>query len=177
MLLSRLLSLGLVLGIGFLLLVSLVLSAGLAALDKWSSSWLVGWELLAQGINFGLSFVLVAAMFGMIYKWMPRQRLSWRDVTVGALITALLFTLGKALIGLYIGRSGVASPFGAAASLVVLLLWVYYSAQIFLLGAEITWVYARRHGSLRGEVADDAPALPARPQVQSPDEFAPPARP
>ena len=163
---SRLLSLGLILGIGFLLLVSLVLSAALAALDKWSASWLVGWELLAQVINFGLSFVLVAAMFGMIYKWMPRQRLSWRDVAVGALITAFLFTLGKALIGLYIGRSGVASPFGAAGSLVVLLLWVYYSAQIFLFGTEITWVYTRRYGSLRGQFAEPTAATSGQPPAR-----------
>jgi len=158
---TRLLSLGLVLGIGFLLLVSLVLSAGLAALDKWWAPWFGGWALLVQGINFCLSFVLVAVVFGMIYKWMPRQRVAWRDVAVGASITALLFTLGKLLIGLYIGRSGVASPFGAAASLVVLLLWVYYSAQTFLLGAEITWVYTQRHGSLRGKLPDPAsPAVP-----------------
>ena len=92
----------------------------------------------------------------MIYKWMPRQHVAWSDVAVGALITALLFTVGKTLIGLYIGRSGVASPFGAAASLVVLLLWVYYSAQVFLLGAELTWVYAQRHGSLRAKPAQAA---------------------
>ena len=165
---ARLLSLGLVLGIGFLLLVSLVLSAGLAALDKWSASWLVGWEVMAQVVNFTVSFVLVAAIFGMIYKWMPRQNLSWRDVAVGALITALLFTVGKALIGLYIGRSGVASPFGAAASLVVLLLWVYYSAQIFLLGAEITAVYTRRHGSLRGQTGSSATESSAERAAPSP---------
>ena len=162
---TRLLSLGLVLGIGFLLLVSLVLSAGLAALDKWSAPWFGGWEVLAQVINFGLSFVLVAAVFAMIYKWMPRQRVGWSDVAVGAAATALLFTIGKTLIGLYIGRSGVATPFGAAGSLVVLLLWVYYSAQIFLLGAELTWVYTRRHGSLRGKVLDPASPAAAAPEV------------
>ncbi len=161
---ARLLSLGLVLGIGFLLLVSLVLSAALAALDQRTAPWFGGWAMLAQGINFGLSFMLVAAMFGMIYKWMPRQRVAWSDVAVGAAATALLFTIGKTLIGLYIGRSGVASPFGAAGSLVALLLWVYYSAQIFLLGAELTWVYTRRHGSLRSQVLDSAsPAAPAPP--------------
>jgi len=155
---TRLLSLGLVLGIGFLLLVSLVLSAGLAALEKWSAPWFVGWGHLAQVLNFAISFLLVATIFAMIYKWMPRQRVAWSDVAVGAVITALLFTVGKTLIGLYIGRSGVASPFGAAASLVVLLLWVYYSAQVFLLGAELTWVYTQRHGSLRGKVPDPASA-------------------
>ena len=113
---------------------------------------------LAQVLNFAISFLLVATIFAMIYKWMPRQRVAWSDVAVGAVITALLFTVGKTLIGLYIGRSGVASPFGAAASLVVLLLWVYYSAQVFLLGAELTWVYTQRHGSLRGKVPDPASA-------------------
>jgi len=161
---ARLLSLGLVLGIGFLLLVSLVFSAALAALDAWWADWFIGWGLLAELLNLGISFALVAAIFAMIYKWMPRQRVAWSDVAVGALITALLFTVGKALIGLYIGRSGVASPFGAAASLVVLLLWVYYSAQVFLLGAELTWVYAQRHGSLRGRMAaPDGPAAVAPP--------------
>jgi len=162
---TRLLSLGLVLGIGFLLLVSLVLSAALAALDKWWAPWLAGWGLLAQVLNFAIGFVLVAAVFAMIYKWMPRQRVAWGDVAVGAVITALLFTVGKTLIGLYIGRSGVASPFGAAASLVVLLLWVYYSAQVFLLGAELTWVYSQRHGSLRGMVPDPASPAVAAPEV------------
>lgn len=164
---ARLLSLGLVLGIGFLLLVSLVFSAALAALDAWWAGWFVGWGLLAELLNLGISFALVAAIFAMIYKWMPRQRVAWSDVAVGALITALLFTVGKALIGLYIGRSGVASPFGAAASLVVLLLWVYYSAQVFLLGAELTWVYAQRHGSLRGRMAaTDGPAAVAPPALR-----------
>jgi len=145
----RLLSLGLVLGIGFLLIVSLVASAALAALGKWWAPWFSQYETVAQALNLVLSFLLVTSMFAMIYKWIPRVRVDWRDVWVGAALTALLFTVGKTLIGLYIGRSGVASPFGAAASLVVLLLWVYYSAQIFLLGAEFTWVYARRHGSLK----------------------------
>lgn len=146
---ARLLSAGLVLGIGFLMLVSLVLSAGLAALGKWWGPWFGDLVLLADALNFALSFAFVTAVFAMIYKWMPRARVDWRDVWIGALITALLFTLGKSLIGLYIGRSGVASPFGAAGSLVVLLVWVYWSAQIFLLGAEFTWVYAHRYGSRR----------------------------
>lgn len=146
---ARLLSLGLVLGIGFLLMVSLVVSAALSALEKWWAPWFGELAVVASALNFTLSFVLIAAMFAMIYKWIPRVKVDWRDVVIGSAITALLFTLGKSLIGLYIGRSGVASPFGAAASLVVLLLWVYYSAQIFLLGAEFTWVYARRHGSLK----------------------------
>lgn len=148
---SRLLSLGMVLGLGFLLMVSLVVSAGLSALGKWWTPWLSSGAVeLAQTINVGASLVLLSAIFAMIYKWMPRVKVAWSDVWVGAVITALLFTLGKSLIGLYIGRSGVASAFGAAASLVVLLVWVYWSAQIFLLGAEFTWVWAIRHGSLKG---------------------------
>jgi membrane protein len=152
----RLLSLGLVLGIGFLLIVSLIVSAALAALGKWWAPWFGEIAVLASVIDLSLGFALVTAMFAMIYKWIAQVRLAWREVWIGAALTALLFTLGKTLIGLYIGRSGVASPFGAAASLVVLLLWVYYSAQIFLFGAEFTWVYARRHGSLRGRPAASA---------------------
>jgi len=158
---ARLLSLGMVLGIGFLLMVSLIVSAALAALGKWWAPWFERWAFMANGLNFAVSFVLITAMFAMIYKWIPRVKVAWRDVWTGAALTALLFTLGKSLIGLYIGRSGVASPFGAAASLVVLLLWVYYSAQIFLLGAEFTWVYARRYGSLKGRA--DPPPPVARP--------------
>jgi len=93
------------------------------------------------------SFVLVAALFALIYKVMPRAHVQWKDVWIGAVFTALLFSLGKSLIGVYISRSGVVSGFGAAGSLVVVLLWVYYSAQIFLIGAEFTWVYANVYGS------------------------------
>ena len=169
----RLLSLGLVLGIGFLLIVSLVVSAVLAALGKWWAPWFGEVELLAQALNIGVGFVLISALFAMIYKWMPRVKLAWRDVAIGAALTALLFTVGKTLIGLYIGRSGVASPFGAAGSLVVLLLWVYYSAQIFLLGAEFTWVYARRYGSLRNRSQE----VPATPPGAPPVPHRPPHRP
>ncbi len=152
MLRTRLLSLGMVMGLGFLLMVSLVVSAGLSALGKWWTPWFSeGAVLLLEAANIGVSLALLSAVFAMIYKWMPQVQVAWRDVWVGAIITALLFTLGKSLIGLYIGRSGVASPFGAAASLVVLLVWVYWSAQIFLLGAEFTWVWANRHGSLKGQ--------------------------
>ena len=161
----RLLSLGLVLGIGFLLIVSLIVSAALAALGKWWQPWFSEVALLAQALNIAVSFGFITALFAMIYKWMPRVKLAWRDVATGAALTALLFTVGKTLIGLYIGRSGIASPFGAAGSLVVLLLWVCYSAQIFLPGAEFTWVYARRYGSLRDRAQEAlAPApVPRRP--------------
>ncbi len=155
----RLLALGMILGIGFLLIVSLIVSAALSALGKWWAPWFGNVEVLAQALNFAVGFALITTLFAMIYKWIPRVHIAWSDVWVGAAITSLLFSIGKLLIGLYIGKSGVASPFGAAASLVVLLLWVYYSAQIFLLGAEFTWVYAHRHGSLRhrGDVAAAPP--------------------
>ncbi len=168
---TRLLSLGMVMGLGFLLMVSLVVSAGLSALQKWwAPLFSEGTVVLMQALNIGLSLVLLSAIFAMIYKWMPRVRVAWRDVWIGAVITALLFTLGKSLIGLYIGRSGVASAFGAAGSLVVLLVWVYWSAQIFLLGAEFTWVWANRRGSLRGRQTG-GPLPPARLPGQ-PDESA-----
>jgi membrane protein len=150
----RLLSFGMILGIGFLLIVSLAFSAALNALSRWwdptSSSWIV-----FTGVSdLALSLVFVTAAFAMIYKTMPRARIAWRDVWVGAGVTAALFVAGKFLIGLYIGRSGIASIFGAAASLIVVLLWVYYSAQIFLFGAEFTWIYAHRYGSRRPQGAE-----------------------
>jgi membrane protein len=146
---QRLLSLGMILGIGFLLMVSLVGSAALAALGRWWAPVLGGYGVWSSVFDFVLSSCIVTLAFAMIYKWMPRVRLRWHDVWIGAAVTALLFTLGKQLIGTYLGRSGIASGFGAAASLVAMVLWVYYSAQIFLLGIEFTWIWARRHGSLR----------------------------
>jgi membrane protein len=163
---SRLLSFGMILGIGFLLIVSLVLSAALSALGKWMGPMFGGWEVLAQAVNFVISFALVSVLFAMIYKIMPRVRIAWRDVWTGAIVTSLLFTIGKFAIGLYIGKSGVSSAFGAAGSLAVLLIWVYYSAQIFLLGAEFTWAYAHRFGSLKDAPAPAAAqALPTRDSV------------
>jgi membrane protein len=153
---SRLLSFGMILGIGFLLMVSLVFSAAVAALGKWWSPIFGGWELLANLVNFVLSFFLTTAVFAMIYKIMPRVKINWHDVWIGAAVTALLFTVGKFLIGLYIGKSGVSSGFGAAGSLVVVLVWVYYSAQIFLVGAEFTWAYAHTFGSRKGQSAPTA---------------------
>ena len=114
-----------------------------------------------------VGFVAVTGLFAMIYKMLPRVRIAWRDVWIGAAVTALLFTAGKFLIGLYLGKSSVASAFGAAGSLAVMMVWVYYSAQIFLLGAEFTWVFAHTYGSRRGErrprPEDSAPVVPARP--------------
>ncbi len=148
---ARVLSFGMILGIGFLLMVSLVVSAAIAALGKWWAPLFGGWELLAQAANFGLSFGLITVIFALIYKTMPRVHVAWRDVWIGAAVTSMLFSIGKLLIGLYIGKSSVTSGFGAAGSLAVVLLWVYYSAQIFLMGAAFTWVYAHRLGSRRGE--------------------------
>jgi membrane protein len=143
----RLWAFGMVLGLGFLLLISLVISAAIAALGKWWAGWFGGWLLLVQVINFVVSFAIITGAFAMIYKFLPRVTVAWHDVWIGAAVTALMFSIGKFLIGLYLGRSSVASGFGAAGSLVVLLIWVYYSAQIFLLGAEFTRLYAHRRGS------------------------------
>jgi membrane protein len=144
---KRLLSFGMVLGLGFMLMVSLILSAALAAFAKWWSGMLGGWTIVLEALNFVVSFGVITGLFAMIYKFMPSTRIPWRDVWVGAIVTALLFTIGKSAIGIYLGTTNMASGFGAAGSLVVLLAWVYYSAQIFLLGAEFTWVFAKHHGS------------------------------
>ena len=160
---ARLLSFGMVLSIGFLLIVSLVLSAVLAAVGRWWEGVLGGWPVLAQVLDAAVSFGLMTLAFAMIYKIMPRVRIRWFDVWIGAAFTALLFVIGKSLIGVYIGRSGVVSGFGAASSIVVLLVWVYYSAQVFLLGAEFTWVFSHTFGSRR-HLADavETPPPPLR---------------
>ena len=144
---TRLLSFGMILGIAFLLMVSLVTGAAIAAFGKWWGGWFGGWEMLAQVINAVIGFVMTTAVFALIYKLMPRVKVSWGDVWVGAAVTALLFTVGRLLISLYIGKTGVASGFGAAGSVAVVFVWVYYSAQVFLVGAEFTWIYAQRMGS------------------------------
>lgn len=164
---TRLLSLGIILGIGFLLIVSLVFSAAVAALTKWWGPFFSNLEMLATAVNFIVSFLFLSALFAMLYKLMPRVEIRWRDVWAGAVVTALLFTVGKLLIGIYIGKSAISSGFGAAGSLVVVLVWVYYSAQIFLLGAEFTKVYSQAHGSRRGQPAANAKnaAAPDRRQV------------
>jgi membrane protein len=146
---KRLLSIGMILSLGFLLLVSLVFSAVLTALAKrWGN--FDGTGVILQGLNFFVSFVLVTILFAMIYKILPSVRIAWRDVIIGAVVTALLFSIGKFMIGLYLGNSAIGSSYGAAGSIVLVLVWVYYSAQIFLLGAEFTKVYAHRYGSRRG---------------------------
>jgi membrane protein len=146
---TRLLSIGLILTIGFLLLVSLVLSAVLNVLARrWGPADATGAVL--EAMNFLFSFTLVTILFAMIYKILPSARIAWRDVIVGSVVTALLFSVGKFAIGVYLGNSAIASTYGAAGSVILVLVWVYYSAQIFLLGAEFTKVYAHRYGSRRG---------------------------
>ena len=151
---ARITSLGLVAALGFLLMVSLVVSASLTGFASYLDRLPVG-TLILSGINFAVSWLLFALLFGAIYKVLPDRTLQWKDVIVGALMTSLLFNIGKTLIGWYIGSSAVASSYGAAGGLIVLLLWVYYSAQIFLFGAEFTKIYANTHGSKRRKPVAD----------------------
>lgn len=171
---DRFLSFGLVLGIGFLLMVSLVIGAGVAAVGQWWGALFGGWEVLAQALTFGFDLAVSTLGFAMLYKLMPRVKVQWRDVWIGAAVTAVLFALGKLMIGFYIGKSGIASGFGAAGSLVVILVWVYYSAQIFLFGAEFTWVFAGDCGSRRMPIGVHAADVPA-PQPMPPTPAPPPA--
>jgi membrane protein len=154
---KRFWSVTMVVGIGFLLLVSLALSAWLAALGKFFSGRLPLPGGVLEAGNAVLSFAIITCMFAMIYKLLPDVTVAWRNVWIGAAVTALLFTIGKSLIGLYLGRTAVASVYGAAGSLVVILLWVYYSAQIVFFGAEFTKVYSRRFGVV---VVANATAVP-----------------
>ena len=144
---ARAASLGLVAALGFMLIVSLVVSTALTALGNTLNSILPFGEVILSVLNGVVSIILLSLLFAAIYKVLPDRTLQWRDVLVGAVVTAVLFTIGKSLISWYIGSSAVASSFGAAGGLIVLMLWVYYSAQIFLLGAEFTKVYANRLGS------------------------------
>ena len=144
---ARAASLGLVATLGFLLVVSLAASAAITAFGRQLDAVLPFGQFVMQALNFVLSFVLISVLFAAVYKILPDRRLAWRDVIMGAGVTAFLFIVGKSLIGWYIGSSNVASTYGAAGSLIVLLLWVYYIAQILLLGAELTKAYANRHGS------------------------------
>ncbi len=144
---ERLFSLGMVLAIGFLLLVSLLVSTALAALATWISGLLSGVQALVQMLNFFISLFVVTALFALLFKYVPVAVIASKDVWLGAFVTALLFTIGKTFIGLYLGNGSVTNHFGAAGALVVILLWVYYSAQIFFFGAEFTQVYANTYGS------------------------------
>ncbi|EYD71523.1 Ribonuclease BN [Rubellimicrobium mesophilum DSM 19309] len=144
---TRLLSLSVVAGIGFLLLVSLVIDAGVAAVGTYLETRVSGGLVLVQLINSTASFLFATLLFAMIFKVLPAVTLTWRDVWTGAVVTGVLFTAGKVLIGVYIGRSGVASAYGAAASVITIMLWIYYSSLILLFGAEFTKAYAETHGS------------------------------
>jgi len=169
---TRVLSFGMILGLGFLLLVSMLFGALLSAVGQWWAPWLAGWAVLASTINLVAGFGLVTVMFAMIYKFMPRVHIPWSDVWVGALVTAALFSIGRALIGTYLASGVVGSGFGAAGSLVAVMVWVYYSAQIFLLGAEFTWAFAHTLGSRRGQ-----PVAPAPHAAASYSDNAPPPMP
>src|SRR3954453_9070951 len=146
---ARAASLGLVAALGFLLMVSLVVSTLLTAFGNYLNSILPFGQVILTGLNVVVSLVLISFLFAAIYKVLPDRDLEWGDVAIGAVVTGILFTVGKSLISWYIGSSAVASSFGAAGGLIVLLLWVYYSAQIFLLGAEFTKIYAQSHGSMQ----------------------------
>jgi len=165
---AKLASLGLVAATGFLLLVSLLVSAAISAFATWFGGIVPEVLLLIGAINFTVSFLMVAALFAAIYKILPDRPIAWGDVIVGALVTAFLFTLGKSLIGWYIGSSSFASSYGAAGALMVVLLWVYYSAQIFLLGAEFTRAWAGRH-------APPIPRVPVEPVPERPHRWVLPA--
>ena len=144
---DRLFSLMAVLGTGFLLLVSLVLSAALAAFGKMFQGRLPGHEGLLHLADLAISFGVITLLFAMMFKLLPDAKIAWRDVWIGAGLTSVLFTVGKFAIGMYLGKADVGSAYGAAGSLVILLVWVYYSSQILLYGAEFTSVYANRYGS------------------------------
>ena len=150
---DRTLAFAMVLGIGFLLLVSLAINAALAALGGYFQYYLPANEWILQSANFLISFFVITLLFALIYKVLPDIDIAWGDVALGAAITSLLFSAGKLLLGLYLGKATFMSAYGAAGSLVVLLLWVYYSAQIFFLGAEFTHSYAERYGSHPSEAA------------------------
>ncbi len=159
---ARLLSFGLVLGVGFLLIVSLLVSTAISAFSTFWGGWLVGEALLASSVNFVVSFGFITVLFALIFKFLPTAVIGWRDVWIGAAVTSLLFSVGKSAIGLYLGRSAVSSSFGAAGAFVVLIVWIYYAAQIFLLGAEFTYQYALMYGSRSAEVpSNGAAAQPA----------------
>ena len=145
----RILTFGVLLAVAFLLIVSLAFSALISSLQNLWSTPEGAWAFAFEIVNFIISFFLISALFALIFKLLPRAAIAWGDVIIGALVTAFLFNIGKFVIGLYIGKSAVTSSFGAAGSLIAMVIWVYYSAQIFLLGAEFTWVYAKRFGSRR----------------------------
>jgi membrane protein len=163
---TRILSLTVVLGIGFLLLVSLIIDAGLSALGSYLEAGFSGAKTILQILNSIVAFGMAFLLFAMIFKILPAVTLRWHDVWTGALVTSLLFTLGKLLIGLYLGKSGITTSYGAAASIITILLWIYYSSLILLFGAEFTKAYAESRGSrknARKAAMQPATAEPNRP--------------
>jgi membrane protein len=169
----RLISFSMVLGIGFLLLLSLFLSTALAAFSSFMNSWLPGLATGLSILNFLISFSLMTLLFAMIYVVLPDVKIAWKDVLVGAATTAFLFTIGRTLLSIYLGSAAISSTFGAASSLAVLLVWIYYSAQVFFLGAEFTQVYARKYGS---EIVPTANAISVANRLPSKNELTTPAR-
>src|SRR5947209_839088 len=158
---DKLFSFGMVLSVGFLLLVSLVLSAALAYIGHFFGHLVPMPPPVLEVLNFLLSFAVVTALFALMFKYVPNAEVSWRNVGVGAVGTALLFTVGKFLLGMYLGKASVGSPYGAAGSLVAVVVWIYYSAQIFFFGAEFTHAYAGGHGSKVKEKSETVKAEPA----------------
>lgn len=175
--LERSLSFGMVLAIGFLLLVSLAVSAGLAGLNTYFARYFAEWVILGRVLDLLVSLLIITGMFAAMFKYLTDAKIAWRDALLGAFVTAVLFTIGKFAIGLYLGNSNIATPFGAAGSLIILFVWVYYAAQILFLGAEITQVYANQFGvgikpaadavslsdAARVEQGTKAPADPSKP--------------
>lgn len=161
---TRLLSFGVIIGVGFLLIVSLIASAAIAAIGSLWNHWLQGMQTVLQLLNFIVGFGVITALFALIYKLLPSVHIAWGDVWIGGAATSLMFSVGKFLIGLYLGTAAISSSFGAAGTLVVVIVWVYYSAQIFLLGAEFTYHYAWRHGSLAQHALAGKPAAAGEPR-------------
>jgi membrane protein len=167
---DRFLSFAMVLGLGFLLLVSLVIDTAIAAMGKYAGDHLPGGAALWHIVELAFSFVVIAVLMAGIFRLLPDLKIEWRDVWFGAAVTSLLFVIGKFALGIYFAKSAVGSSFGAAGSLVLVLLWVYYSAQILLFGAEFTQVFARSHGSLKEEAG-------AKRTEKEKEEQAPPTKP
>ena len=157
---ERFYSFAMILGVGFLLLVSLVLNAWIAAMGSFFGSFLPTPETVLHAATFVVSFFVITFLFAAIYKLFPDVHLRWRDVAIGASVTSLLFTIGKQLIGLYLGKASFRSTYGTAGSLVIVLVWVYYSAMLFFLGAEFTKVYTKTFGS---QLSDKLQLVPPRP--------------
>lgn len=159
---DRLLSFSMIIVVGFLLLVSLVVSAALAAIFKYVGGVVPMTAMVAEGVNFFVSFAVITLLFAFIFKYLPDAQIAWSNVWIGSAMTALLFTIGKFILGFYLGNSAIGSAYGAAGSILVVLVWIYYSAQILFFGAEFTKVYANRYG---------AGIIPARNAVRVTEEI------